>query len=196
MTHTTEVMADLRNKFGIPVFEIPTLPPSIAGLRLKNAFEQILPSLGVRTLYQKRLIRFKAKHNGHFSFSLVDNQNEAVIEAQAAILATGRFIGQGLTADRKRIREALFDLPVSQPEDRTHWHRESLLDPAGHNINNAGLEVDDNFQPLTTNGRPAYKNLYAAGSILAHADWIRMKCGSGLAIATAHAAVKAYLKKR
>ncbi len=196
ITHTTEVMADLRNKFGIPVFEIPTLPPSIAGLRLKNAFEQILPSLGVRTLYQKRLIRFKAKHNGHFSFSLVDNQNEAVIEAQAAILATGRFIGQGLTADRKRIREALFDLPVSQPEDRTHWHRESLLDPAGHNINNAGLEVDDNFQPLTTNGRPAYKNLYAAGSILAHADWIRMKCGSGIAIATAHAAVKAYLKKR
>ena len=176
--------------------KFPTLPPAIAGLRLKNVFEQILPALGVRTLYHRILTRAKASKKGHFSFKLADNQKELVIEAQAAILATGRFIGQGLTADRNRIREALFDLPVSQPEDRTYWHRESLLDPAGHNINNAGLEVDDNFQPLTTNGRPAYKNLYAAGSILAHADWIRMKCGSGLAIATAHAAVKAYLEKR
>jgi glycerol-3-phosphate dehydrogenase subunit B len=32
--------------------------------------------------------------------------------------------------------------------------------------------------------------LFAAGSILAHQDWMRMKCGSGLAIATAYAAVE------
>ena len=193
---TIEVMADLQKKIGIPVFEVPTLPPAISGLRLKNTFEKILPALGVRTLHQKILTRVKVNKRGHFIFNLADNQKELVIEAQAAILATGRFIGQGLTADRKRIREALFDLPVTQPEDRTHWHRERLLDPAGHDINVAGLEVDDNFQPLTTTGRPAYKNLYAAGSILAHADWIRMKCGSGLAIASAYAAVTAYLEKR
>jgi glycerol-3-phosphate dehydrogenase subunit B len=36
--------------------------------------------------------------------------------------------------------------------------------------------------------------LFAIGSILAHQDWIRMKCGSGLAIATAYGAVKALLK--
>jgi len=193
---TMEVMAGLQKNIGIPVFEVPTLPPAIAGLRLKNAFEQILPTLGVRTLYHRILTRAKASKKGHFSFKLADNQKVLVIEAQAAILATGRFIGQGLAADRNRIHETVFDLPVSQPEDRTQWHRESLLDPAGHDINKAGLEVDDNFQPLTTAGRPAHKNLYAAGSILSHADWIRMKCGSGLAIATAHAAVNAYLENR
>jgi hypothetical protein len=31
--------------------------------------------------------------------------------------------------------------------------------------------------------------LFAAGSILAHQDWMRMKCGSGLALSTAYAAV-------
>ena len=31
----------------------------------------------------------------------------------------------------------------------------------------------------------------AAGSILAHQDWKRQKCGSGLAIATAYGAVQA-----
>jgi glycerol-3-phosphate dehydrogenase subunit B len=44
---------------------------------------------------------------------------------------------------------------------------------------------------LDRKGRTASENLYAAGSILAHHDWMRMKCGSGLAIATAYAAVNA-----
>ena len=43
--HTTAVLEDLRRNIGIPVFEIPTLPPAITGLRLKNAFENALRTL-------------------------------------------------------------------------------------------------------------------------------------------------------
>lgn len=71
-----------------------------------------------------------------------------------------------------------------------------MLEPAGHAIDKAGLEVDDNLQPLTASGRPAFKNLSASGSILAHSDWIRMKCGSGNVVATAQAAVNSYLRNR
>ena len=42
---------------------------------------------------------------------------------------------------------------------------------------------------------PAFENLFAAGSILAHPDWMRQKCGAGLAIATAYGAVKAFGEK-
>ncbi len=56
----------------------------------------------------------------------------------------------------------------------------------------AGLEIDNMFRPLDIAGKPAFKTLFAAGSILAHQDWIRMKCGSGLAIASAYAAVNAF----
>jgi glycerol-3-phosphate dehydrogenase subunit B len=87
------------------------------------------------------------------------------------------------------VREPLFDLPVHQPEGRDRWHREEFLDRRGHAVNRAGLEVDSIFRPLDASGRPAHRRLFAAGSILAHQDWMRMKCGSGLAIATAHAAV-------
>jgi len=48
---------------------------------------------------------------------------------------------------------------------------------------------------LDRHGQTAFENLFAAGSILAHQDWMRMKCGSGLAIATAYAAVRSLLKK-
>jgi len=47
--------------------------------------------------------------------------------------------------------------------------------------------------PSRTNGHLAFKNLFAAGIILAHQDWTRMKCGSGLSIATAYGAVKSLL---
>jgi glycerol-3-phosphate dehydrogenase subunit B len=83
------------------------------------------------------------------------------------------------------------NIPVSQPENRSCWHRESFLDPKGHAINLAGIEVDNRFRPLTAAGRPVYDNLFAAGSILAHQDWIRTKSGTGLAVATAYGAVEA-----
>jgi glycerol-3-phosphate dehydrogenase subunit B len=116
------------------------------------------------------------------------------VQSRGVVLASGRFIGGGLHADRKRIRETIFDLPVCQPTDRTKWHRRDFLDPRGHPINEAGLETDDDFRPLNGSGRPAFKTLFAAGSILAHQDWIRTKCGAGLAIATAYGAINSFLK--
>ena len=84
--------------------------------------------------------------------------------------------------------------PYTSPQ--TEWHRQDFLDPKGHPINRAGVEIDDAFQPVDNAGRPVYQNLFAAGSILAHQDWMRMKCGSGLAIATAYGAVNAFLRAR
>jgi len=191
---TTEVVDDLRKRIGVPVFEVPTLPPAVTGLRLKDTFAGSLPSLGVHTLYQRKVLTVRVNRRGWFECGVGSEYPELIVYAKAAILATGRFIGQGLVADRRRIRETLFDLPVTQPEDRTQWHRSDFLDPRGHAINQTGIEIDDSFRPLNPQGRPAYQQLFAAGSILAHADWIRMKCGSGLAIATAYAAVKACLR--
>jgi anaerobic glycerol-3-phosphate dehydrogenase len=41
-------------------------------------------------------------------------------------------------------------------------------------------------------GRPRFEKLFAAGIILAHQDWSRMKCGSGLTVATAYGAIKSF----
>ncbi len=68
------------------------------------------------------------------------------------------------------------------------------MDSRGHLINQAGLEIDDAFRPLDDSGGPAFETLFAAGSILAHNDWKRMKCGAGIAIATAFGAVNAFIR--
>jgi glycerol-3-phosphate dehydrogenase subunit B len=189
-----EVVSDLEKMLEAAVFEIPTMPPSVPGLRLKEAFERQLRAAGIKFFSQKRVLDVHHKANGDFDISIGRETRQHAIQSKGIILASGRFIGGGLQASRKQIRETILDLPVRQPKDRTLWHHRDFLDPRGHPINRAGLEIDDNFRPLDSSGHPAYQALFAAGSILAHQDWIRMKCGAGLAIATALGAVNAFMR--
>jgi glycerol-3-phosphate dehydrogenase subunit B len=194
MYRTNEAIADLSEGFGVPVFEIATMPPSVSGLRLKEAFEERIPKRGVLLLLQKQVMNVHHGTDGYFLLDIGQEGTERTVRAKCIILASGRFLGKGLHVDRKHISETIFDLPVAQPPDRTQWHRKNFLDSRGHPINRAGLEIDDLFRPLDSSGRPAFQTLFAAGSILAHQDWMRMKCGSGLAIATAFAAVQSVVR--
>ena len=189
---TKTVFDDLQERLRRPLFEIPTMPPSISGLRLKNIFVRQLPLRGVRTFFHHKILKASYIAKKGFRFEVGPQKTVFIVHAKGAILASGRFFGRGLCADRKRITETVFDLPVYQPADRAHWHHKSFLIPEGHPINLSGVETDDQFRPLGADGRPAFSNLFAAGSILAHQDWKRMKCGSGLAITTAYGAVKAF----
>lgn len=191
---THEVVSDLEKLIGVPVFEIPTIPPSIPGLRLKEAFERGLRAKGVQYLSQNRVAAVRAGGDRYFELDIGKMAIEGTVRSRGIILASGRFIGGGLYADRQRIKETIFDLPVHQPGNRAGWHRRNLLDPEGHAVNRAGLEIDDSFRPLNSYRRLAFKNLYAAGSILAHNDWKRLKCGAGLAIASAFGAVKSFIR--
>jgi len=120
-------------------------------------------------------------------------EHESSIRADAVLLATGRFLGGGLVSDHTAVSESVFDLPVYQPENRELWHGDGLFEPDGHAVNQAGLKTDDMMRPLDADGRPAFEKLFAAGIILAHQDWTRMKCGSGLSVATAYGAIESLL---
>jgi glycerol-3-phosphate dehydrogenase subunit B len=191
---THAVIPHLEELIGVPLFEIPTIPPSVPGLRLKEVFERGLRPKSVQYFSLKRALQVRQPDEGHFETHIGRNDVEHIIHSRGIILASGRFIGGGLHADRTRIRETIFDLPVYQPDSRIGWHRRNFLDSRGHLINQAGLEIDDTFRPLNDSGGPAFETLFAAGSILAHNDWKRMKCGAGLAIATAFGAVNSFIR--
>ncbi len=184
---TVSMMEELTGK---SVFEIPTLPPSVTGPRLRSVFDRGLAPLGVTTFSQKLVQSVQRTDEGLFRFSIGDGTDTRTLHARGAILASGRLFGKGLRADRNRLYEPLFDIPVTQPQTRAAWHRETFLDSRGHPVNRAGIEVDDTMRPLTAQNVPLHDTLFAAGAILAHHDWMRQKCGAGLAIATAARAVK------
>ena len=185
-----KVIAHLEELTGKHIFEIPTMPPSIAGPRLRGAFDRGLAAQGVRTLSQKMVCGAQIMDDGTFQFDIGKGAAAKTVRAKSAILATGRFFGKGLRGGRKGITEPVFDIPVVQPESRDDWHGQQFFDAKGHPVNMAGIEVDSSLRPLTGGATPVYENLYAAGAILAHHDWMRMKCGAGLAIGTAFKAVK------
>ena len=191
LARAAEVHAAFEAGLGVPVFEIPTIPTSVPGLRLLAALERSVSANGVERRHHARVRRIHHEAEGRAAtIELDDFAGGERILARSVVLATGRFTGRGLTADRNRVRESILDLPVSQPDSRDGWHQRDFLAPAGHPINRAGLMVDDRWHPLDARGRAAWPGLFAVGSILAHQDWMRSKCGSGLAIATAWAAVE------
>jgi glycerol-3-phosphate dehydrogenase subunit B len=191
-----KIIEELGDLLGRPVFEIPGMPPSIPGMRLKEAFLRFLPPNNVHCLFQKHVLKATPTDEGNFSLDIGRTEHEVSIRADAVLLATGRFLGGGLQSDHTTVTEQIFGLPVFQPENRELWHGETLFEPGGHTINRAGLETDDMMRPLDKTGHPAYKNLFAAGIILAHQDWTRMKCGSGLSVATAYSAVKSVVGRQ
>ena len=186
-----EVHAAFTAALGVPVFEIPTMPTSVPGLRLLAALETALSGRGVGRRQQAgvRALAFD-EDAGRVALDLEGVPGGERLHAHAVVLATGRFTGRGLTADRGGVHESILGIPVHQPDSRENWHRREFLDPSGHAINRAGLRTDEHWRPLDASGKAAWPWLYAAGSILAHQDWMRSKCGSGLAIATAWAAME------
>lgn len=188
---TPEILATLEAHLKVPVFEIPTMPPAITGLRLKEAFEHHLPTLGVEAFYHHKVLAAQTLPEGGFELKIGKTEAERMVRAEKVLLATGRFIGKGLTPERDGIHEALFNLPVHQPAHRDQWYADSFLAPQGHAVSRAGVEVDDDFRPVTAEGQVVNANLHAVGSLLAHQDWMRTKSGVGIAVASAWGAVAA-----
>ncbi len=190
MHRPDHVHSHFQSLLGAQVFEIPTMPPAVPGVRLRELFETALPTRGVACISQHRVERLQL-HKSGATAHLEDAYGEVTIEAAATILATGRFISGGLVAEPGGIREPLLNLPITQSMGRENWFREEYFDQRGHPINRTGVEVDEHFRPLDDNGNTIHTRLFAAGSLLAHQDWIRQRCGAGVAIASAYKAVEA-----
>ena len=169
-----------------PLFEIPTLPPSMPGLRLFGGLKHaLLRRRG--DLYWGREI---------YSVERIDHQIEAVtlagtgratrVEGKSFILATGSLVSGGLYASMENVTETVFNLPTYLPGTRETWFHDDFFAP-GHKIEKTGIRVDSSFRPLDTD----IENLYICGSILAFSEVMKYRCGHGMAIATGVAAAHA-----
>ena len=189
----------LQQTVGAPIFEIPSLPPSVPGMRLYRAYIGLLQELGVRVEAKMTAIEFGAQ--GHELQWVATESTARPLRhyARAYLLATGGILGGGITADHAgRCRETLFGLPLTVPAAREDWFHPHFLAPTGQPIFQGGVAVNGNFQPCDGASAPCYGNLWAAGNLLAHADTIQTRSREGVAIATATAAARAihnYLKQ-
>lgn len=187
-----QALATLQRQLNSAVFEIPTLPPSVPGIRLAAALRQALEHRGVRVEIGMEVIGFHAEDGVVQWVETATSARPLKHRAAAYLLATGGVLGGGFDSNHTgRCWETIFDLPLTVPQDRGQWFRPRFLDPQGQPAFRGGVAVNDAFQPVDAAGAVVYRNLWAAGGLLAHTDPIQERSVEGVAIASGAAAADA-----
>lgn len=183
-----EARRDLEEQLGLPVFEIPILPPSIPGLRLARVLEKAARSAGVEFLPGSPVIAAQVEGGRCRSVTVQTPVRQSRYQADTFILATGGVLGGGIRIAIDGPHEPIFGLPVSHPPARQDWSQPRFLAPEGHAFLKFGVASDTDLRPLSQDGAVFCENLLAAGSILAGHDSYGEKSTEGIAIATGYAA--------
>jgi len=182
------VKKDLEEMIGVVVFEIPTLPPSIPGMRIFRNLKEWLIQRGVTFLLGHSVTKADLCGKRCESIEVSHPPLSQSYSADHFILATGRFISGGLKADEEKIYEPLFNLPLFQPGSRDNWFANSFFND--HPIHQAGILTDSSFRPVNEKREQILDNVWIAGSILAGHDCIGEKSREGVEIATGYWAAK------
>jgi glycerol-3-phosphate dehydrogenase subunit B len=190
MNDSVQVKEDLEEIIGAKVFEIPILPPSIPGKRIFDRFKEWLIRKGVSFLLGYSVARATLKGKRCEGIEVFHPPVSTTYAADRFILATGRFIGGGLKADREKVSESILNLPVYQPKLPEHWFERILFTDPPHPIHHAGILTDSSFQPVDERGDLILENLWVVGSILAHHHSIDEKSREGIEITTGYMAAK------
>lgn len=187
MAHPGEAMADLVNRLQLPLFEIPTLPPSVPGMRLHRIVATAIRRKGGHLYDGMEVVSAESSGGRVTSVSAEAAARNRHLQAGSFILATGGILGGGIVGERGgRLRETIFDLNVTGPDERSNWLRHDYFDPGGHPVFSSGIRTDGQFRPVERDGRVRFQNLYAIGAVLANHDGIRDRSMEGVAIASGY----------
>jgi glycerol-3-phosphate dehydrogenase subunit B len=182
------VLDELVSAIGLPVFELPLVPPSVPGMRLWDVLRDELRGAGVRIQLGEPVSRFEAAGRRVERLATPAAIREYVVRAGAVVLATGGIVGGGIVGHPDgTLEEVVLGLPV-QASPRDTWFARDPFDPAGHPVEAAGLATDDELRPRGPTGKAVYRNVRACGSLLGGQRWLREQCGDGVALASARRA--------
>ncbi len=188
-----EVAAAVSDALGSEVFEVPTAPPSVPGIRLYRALTAELRERRARLIIGSTAVG--AVRDGIRLTGLaaqVAGRTRA-FPAEAVVLATGGLATGGIELDRDGLREPVLGLHLAGDPGEVRY-----ADGAFHEnpSDRAGVRVDTAMRPLDADGNVVHPNLHAAGALLQGAVPWRELSGNGLALASGLAAAEAILSER
>jgi glycerol-3-phosphate dehydrogenase subunit B len=184
-----ECWSDLQDRLGVPVFEIPTLPPSVPGIRLYSALKAALTRAGAPILLDMTVSHGLTEGPRATGVVVPGVVREMTYRAGTVILATGGLYGGGITSDpRGQMHEVVFDLPVHVPGGLGDWFDPAFLSAHGHPVHEAGVLANAQLQPVAADGRVLLENVRVVGRTLAGASPLIEGSTEGNWLATAYRA--------
>jgi glycerol-3-phosphate dehydrogenase subunit B len=179
--------SDLERRLARPVFEVPTLPPSVPGMRLFAILRDALRRAGGRLILNTVVTGAEQDGGRVGALRVRVGLREERRGCDWVVLATGGFASGGLELDsRWTARETVLGLPVAGvPMPGEERFRPDYFDDQP--MARAGVEVGTELRPA------GYDNVLVAGATLAGAEPWREKSGDGISLATGHRAAELVL---
>jgi glycerol-3-phosphate dehydrogenase subunit B len=179
--------SDLQERLGRPVFEIPTLPPSVPGMRMFEALRAALRAAGGRLVMGARVVGAEREGARVTALRVDTAGRETIFGARSVVLATGGFASGGLALGSDWVvRETMLDLPLrgvpppGSPRFRPEYFDEQPMAPVG-------VAVEANLRAEGT------ENVLVAGAALPGAEPWREGSGEGISLTSGYRAAELVL---
>jgi glycerol-3-phosphate dehydrogenase subunit B len=188
LTHDTDVHAEFEKETGHPVFEIPTVPPSVLGLRLFDRLRRHIQETGVEMIWAAPAHEAEVVSGRCTRIHLKSAGRDQPVEARAFVLALEDAVDGAWRAGPHSVRDPFFHQVLAHhatPGERTD---ESLFQPQPFAA--IGYPVSERLQPADKDGGPLASNVFVAGGAMAGYDPTGIKARGGMAIATGYRAAQ------
>jgi glycerol-3-phosphate dehydrogenase subunit B len=182
------VWSELQERLGRPVFEVPTLPPSVPGLRVDAILTRALRAAGGRVILGSEIVGAAPDAAGvtvHARAAARDVEHRA----EWLVLATGGFAEGSIMLDAGwRARETVLDLPLAhmpgpgKPRFTPDYFGEQPMA-------RVGIAVDAGLRPVGPDGARVHERVLVAGASIGGAVPWKEHSGEGISVTTGfHAA--------
>jgi len=178
------VWTALEHALGRSVFEVPTLPPSVPGMRVFAILREALRRAGGTLLVNNVVTGAERTGSRVRALRTRVGLREERRGADWVVLATGGFASGGIALDSHwAARETALGLDVTGvPAADEARFAPSYFE--SHPLGRAGVAVDAELRP------DGYENVLVAGATLAGAEPWKEKSGDGISLATGHRAAE------
>ncbi len=174
------ILADLEKAVGKPILLIPTLPPSVIGIKLQRYLVKKFRDLGGEYMLGDSIMKADIT-NGKVEKLYSFNHTDIPFIANDIVVATGSYFSQGLISDRDKVYEPIFNLEVNYDAPRAKWYDKNVYNTQPYM--SYGIKTNNNFNGLL-NGE-YIQNLYVIGAGLECFNPIKEGSGGGVSILTA-----------
>jgi glycerol-3-phosphate dehydrogenase subunit B len=178
-----EVHAALTAAAGVVVGEALGAAPSLPGWRVDRALLRALEAAGVPVV--TGIVTDHVARRGRIRFITVADQRDAMaIRASAVVLATGKFLGGGVSGDSRLLETALRLGLTLERGGRSHTDAAdslSLTNAAwteAQPVLSTGVRTNGENIPVTESGDVVFHNVVVAGSVRAGTETASLGLGN------------------
>ncbi|MGR6980478.1 glycerol-3-phosphate dehydrogenase subunit GlpB [Testudinibacter sp. P27/CKL/0425] len=176
-----DFLQQLQQASGIRLFELPTLPPSLLGIRQHRVLEKAFEKAGGLMMKGDSALRAEWNEAGEVTALYTRLNEEVPLQADHYVLASGSFFSNGLVASFDQIVEPIFGLDLFNAPQRSQWTHHRFAEPQPYQ--QFGAKINTRCQAQKQGA--SVNNLYAIGAVVGGYDPIHQGCGSGVAVVTA-----------